>query len=103
MSKSILQPDGEEACYISGSHYNLDCHHIMGGTANRKIADKWGVWVWLRHDIHMDLHDRNTELKLQLKKEAQEAFEKLYGRDKWMSLFRKNYLEDDENECSEEL
>jgi hypothetical protein len=64
----------------------------MAGTGNRKIADKWGVWCWLRHDIHMDLHDRNKELDYQLKQEAQRAFEKLYGHERWMELFRKNFI-----------
>jgi hypothetical protein len=64
----------------------------MHGSANRKIADKWGIWCWLRHDIHMDLHDRDKELDLQLKQEVHEAFEKLYSHEKWMELFRKNYL-----------
>ena len=92
MAKSILQPDGEKVCYVSGSRINLDLHHVMHGSANRKIADKWGIWCWLRHDIHMDLHDRDKELDLQLKQEAQEAFEKLYSHEKWMELFIKNYL-----------
>jgi len=92
MAKSILQPDGEKVCYVSGSRINLDLHHVMHGSANRKIADKWGIWCWLRHDIHMDLHDKDKELDLQLKQEAQEAFEKLYSHEKWMELFRKNYL-----------
>lgn len=92
MAKSILQPNGEKVCYVSGSRINLDLHHVMHGSANRKIADKWGIWCWLRHDIHMDLHDRDKELDLQLKQEAQEAFEKLYTHEKWMELFGKNYL-----------
>lgn len=90
MSKSILQT--EKKCYITGAEYNLDLHHVLGGVANRKISDKWGLVVWLRHDIHMDLHDRNKELEIQLKKDAQKAFEKLYSHKKWMELFRKNYL-----------
>ena len=92
MSKSILQPENEKKCYISGSQHDLDCHHCFAGTANRKIADKYGLWVWLRHDIHADLHDRNKELDYQLKRDAQKAFEKIYGHDKFMELFRKNYL-----------
>lgn len=90
MSKSILQT--EKKCYVSGAEYNLDQHHCFAGVANRKIADKWGLWVWLRHDIHMDLHDRNKELDYQLKRDAQIAFEKLYGHEKWMDLFKKSYL-----------
>ena len=90
MSKSILQT--EKKCYVTGAEYNLDLHHCMTGIANRKLADKWGLVVWLRHDIHMDLYDRDKELEIRLKQDAQRAFEKLYGHNKWMSIFRKNYL-----------
>lgn len=90
MSKSILQD--EKKCYVSGAEYNLDLHHVFGGVANRKLSDKYGLVVWLRHDIHMDLHDRNKDLEIELKEDAQRAFEKLYGHDKWMAIFRKNYL-----------
>lgn len=82
----------EKKCYVSGATYNLDLHHCMMGTANRKLADKYGLTVWLRHDIHMDLHGRNTELKTQLKQDAQRAFEKKYSHDKWMEVFGVNYL-----------
>ena len=66
--------------------------YVMTGTANRKLSDKYGLWVWLRHDIHMDLHDRDKKLEIQLKQDAQKAFEKIYGHEKWMSVFLKNYL-----------
>lgn len=90
MSKSIMQD--KEECYISGSRINLDKHHCIHGGANRKLADKYGLWVWLRHDIHMQLHDRDKELDRQLEQDAQRAFEKKYSHEMWMALFRKNYL-----------
>ena len=92
MTKSIMQPDGEKECYISGSQRDLDLHHVIAGTANRKLSDKYGLWVWLRHDIHMDLHDRNKELDKQLRQEGQKAFEEIYGHEKWMNVFGKSYL-----------
>ena len=55
MSKSILQD--EKQCFISGAVAELDRHHVYAGS-RRKDSEKWGCWVWLRHDIHMDLHDR---------------------------------------------
>lgn len=82
----------EEKCYVSGATHNLDIHHVMTGTANRKLSEKYGLKVWLRHDIHMDLHDRNKELEIQLKKDAQRIFEEKYSHEKWMEVFRKNYL-----------
>lgn len=90
MLKSIMQD--KEECYISGSRINLDKHHCIHGGANRKLADKYGLWVWLRHDIHMQLHDRDKELDRQLEQDAQRAFEKKYSHEMWMALFRKNYL-----------
>ena len=90
MAKSIMQK--EKKCYVSGAEFNLDEHHALGGVANRKLSEKYGLKVWLRHDIHMDLHDRNKELEIQIKKDAQRAFEKKYSHEKWMKTFGKNYL-----------
>ena len=56
MGKSIMQEDRE--CFISGYTGALDKHHIYAGSC-RKASEKYGCWVWLRHDIHMELHDRN--------------------------------------------
>ena len=92
MSDSIMQD--KEECYVSGSRINLDRHHqhCLHGTANRKLAEKWGLWVWLRHDIHMDLHERNKKLDRELEQDAQRAFEAKYDHEKFLEIFRKNYL-----------
>ena len=90
VSNSIIQPD-EKECFVTGSRINLDKHHCMHGP-NRTLAERYGLWVWLRHDVHMELHDKNKELDRQLEQIAQKAFEKKYSHDLWMTLFRKNYL-----------
>ena len=90
MSDSILQND--KVCFVSGSRANLDCHHIYPGIANRKIADNYGCWVWLRHDIHMQLHDNNKELDRQLKEICQKKFEETHTREEFRKLFGKSYL-----------
>lgn len=92
MSKSILQED--KVCFISGSRVNLERHHIMSGTANRKLSERYGLWVWLNHDLHTGKNGAQyeKELNLRLKREAQMAFEQIYGHEKWMETFRKNYL-----------
>lgn len=92
MSKSIMQHCEEPQCYITGSRINLDKHHCVHGRANRKIAEKYGLWVYLRHDIHMNLHDKDKELDRELEQDAQRAFEKEYSREEWMKLIGKNYL-----------
>ena len=93
MSASILQ--SEKKCYLSGAvNVPLDKHHIMNGTANRKKSEKYGVWVWLDHDVHMKLHQtaEGQQWQRYLKQEAQRAFEKIWSRELWMKEFKKNYL-----------
>lgn len=86
---SILQT--EKICYVTGSCGDLDKHHVYHGP-RRKAADKWGCWVWLRHDVHMNLHDRDKELDRRLQRECQEAFEEKYDHETFMKVFGKNYL-----------
>ena len=92
MSKSLLQ--NEKKCYITGAINNLHQHHIYMG-ANRKNADKWGCWIWLRADWHnmsnYGVHF-NRELDLKLKRECQKKFEELYDHETFMKVFHKNYL-----------
>lgn len=93
LAESILQD--EKKCFITGSTTNLHRHHIMHGTANRKLAEEYGLWVWLRADWHngadYSVHN-DHQLDLALKRVAQEAFEAKYGHAKWMEVFGKNYI-----------
>jgi hypothetical protein len=91
MSDSILQ--SEKECFVTGATRGLDKHHIYHGP-RRKAADKWGCWVWLAHDVHMDLHERNPGLDRDLKDLCQRRFEELYGHEKFMTVFGKNYLKE---------
>jgi hypothetical protein len=89
---SILQTEKE--CYITGATSGLHKHHVYTAS-RRKASDKWGCWVWLRADWH-NLSDYgvhfNKDLDTRLKRECQERFEKLYGHEKFMSVFGKNFL-----------
>ena len=95
MAKSILQ--SEKECWVTGSTMNLDKHHIYAG-ARRNKSERYGCWVWLRHDVHMDLHERNQALGYELKALAQKRFEELYGHEKFMEVFGKNYIMEDTDE-----
>ena len=94
MAKSLLQD--EKKCYITGGTENLHQHHIFAGS-RRRASDKWGCWVWLRWDWHngasYGVHN-NPALERQLKQLCQMEFEKLYGHEKFMEVFGKNYLEE---------
>lgn len=100
MSKSIIQ--SEKRCFMTGRTDNLDKHHIFFGTADRKLSEKYGLWVWLCHDRHIHMSPHRTphndrEVDLELKQVGQKAFEEEYPYLDFMSIFYKNYLggEDD--------
>ena len=97
MAQSIMQKieGGKEVrkCYLTGRTDNLDKHHCMNGPF-RKKAEAYGLWIFLQHDVHMKLHQTKQGQKVArwLKQQAQEAFERKYGHDKFIEVFRKNYL-----------
>lgn len=95
MSKSILQTEKE--CYFTGRTDNLHVHHIWGGTANRRISEDNGFWVWLTAEWHtgntaVAVHF-NKENSLVLKKACQIVYERSHSREEFMKLIGRNYLE----------
>ena len=53
--RSIMWQKNE--CYICGRTTDLQLHHCLHGTANRKLADEDGLTVPLCVKCHTDLHD----------------------------------------------
>lgn len=80
-------------CFVCGSPYT-EVHHIIYGTANRKLSDKYGLIVPLCNEHHRGqtgVHF-NRDFDLYLKKLAQEKFNSVYGADKsFVEVFGKNY------------
>lgn len=90
--KSILQT--EKMCWYTGDTRDLHKHHIFGGAGNRKLSEKYGLWVWLRADKHtgpQGVHE-NRALDLELKRAGQEAFERTHSREEFMRIFGRNWL-----------
>ena len=90
--RSILQL--EKSCYLCGRCVMLEKHHCLAGVANRKLSEKYGLWVMLCHECHTGKHGAqyDKEKNLMLKRDAQFAFERTHTRSEWMKLFGKNYL-----------
>lgn len=92
--KSILQ-DLEGVCFLSGSGSDLEKHHIFYGSANRKLSERYGLWVQLRHDLHneppMGIHF-NPYMNGLLKMLGQMAFERSYPDKDFKQIFGRNYL-----------
>ena len=95
MAESIIQKERE--CFFCGRMTDLDEHHVFGGTANRRISERYGLKVFLCSYHHRDPQNGaqyNKEMNLLLKREAQQAFQNIYGHSLWMMLIKKNYLGD---------
>ena len=96
MAKSILQ--NEKRCFLSGRTDGLHLHHIFNA-ANRDNSTKYGLVVYLHHELHNNAPDgydvhHNRELGDALKRIAQTAAMEHYGwtLEEWMQIFHKNYL-----------
>ena len=99
-TKSIITAD-LSICYLCQKWWGFDTpatevHHCMHGWANRKLADKYGLVVGLCSRHHNDQSSGmaahfNADVDEELKRDAQTAFEKRHGHDRWMELFGTNW------------
>ena len=93
----ILQRNKE--CFFCHRTEGLHHHEVFFGSANRKKSIQWGCQVWLcgeHHNLSANSVHLNHDMDLKLKRSTQTAFEKVYGHEKFMEVFHKNYLEGDE-------
>lgn len=83
----------EKTCYICGSPH-VHKHHVYFGTANRRLSESWGCWVYLcpaHHNMTKQGVHFNRQLDLELKEECQRRWEKRYGEG-FTEIFGRNYL-----------
>lgn len=102
--KSIMH-ERNGACYLcqrlNGNdyyHQTLQEHHVFGGTANRKLSEKYGLKVYLciyHHTAGPDAVHMNAENAGILKRDAQEIFERIYTREEFMKIFGRNWLDEE--------
>ena len=98
MSKSILQDD-KTYCFIHEKYLGVEVpacheHHVIHGTANRKLSEKWGLKVYLCMNCHNALHSKTAFHDLDLKQLAEEEWLKQNNKtvDDWIKIFGKNFL-----------
>ena len=96
MRKSILQDKKE--CFCCGTTLNLERHHVIHGTAGRKIADRLGLTIWLCAEHHRGAYSphQRKDADLRYKRFAQSCFIDKYGKESgkalWMAEVGRNYL-----------
>lgn len=87
-----------KSCFFCGDTRNIEKHHALHGTANRRLADKDGLWVWVCPECHRGtngVHGKNGHGKdLTLKMTAEYAWMKHYGKTEYdfVQRYGKNYL-----------
>ena len=86
----------EDGCFMCESP-DVELHHIMFGTGQRKISDEWGCTVYLcprHHRGTKGVHGRDGRpLNMYLKRLGQRDIDQQYGKGKFFELFGKNYLD----------
>lgn len=94
--KSIIQ-ENTDTCFACGRYGQMERHHAIFGTANKKKSDKYGLTVYLCADCHRGtagVHGRDGySLDLQIKRIAQKKFEEKHGHKKFMEVFGRNYID----------
>lgn len=103
MAKSLLDTQ-KGKCFRCGRYGITERHHICGGTANRKLSEQDGLWVYLCPDCHNippnGVHF-NAQNALWLHRVGQKAYEEkmaqnganaVEARQAFMARYGKNYL-----------
>ena len=97
MSNKSIIIDRLDRCLVCHTYQNIEIHHCLHGTANRKLADKYKLIVPLCNLHHRGtngVHGKNGRiLDRKLKEQAQKAFEYHYGtREDFIKTFGRSYL-----------
>ena len=102
MAKSIMHDKYDGTCYLCmllnrdyQRRTSLQEHHVMFGNKHKKLAEHYGLKVYLCLQHHTAgpeaVHNNHQNAEL-LQKKAQEVFEKKHGHEKWMGVFGQNFL-----------
>ncbi len=102
-----MQPREESYCYLCAylhgdySDKYTEEHHALHGTANKRLAEKYGLKVNLciyHHREGIEAVHLNDDIDKVLQKKAQLKFEQVYPELSFMSIFGINYLDDTDRE-----
>ena len=91
--QSIIQK--EKKCLVCETPLNIHTHHIFGGTANRRLSEKYGLTAYLcerHHNMADEGIHYDKDFRINLQRIGQEAFTKEYPNLNFREIFGKNFL-----------
>lgn len=97
-----MHPKGSGYCYLCAALHNdytykpTQEHHVMFGSGQRELSEKYGLTVQLCMEHHKEGPEaahNNQAIRELLCRDAQEVFAMEYPELDWMQIFKKNYLE----------
>lgn len=92
--RSIMMNLDNDVCFLCGRRGNVQCHHVMHGSANRKLAEQDGLMVNLCFSCHHILHDTGRGDKELMKvAEARWLDYNFACVDDFIARYGKNYLD----------
>lgn len=107
--KSILHDKKDRTCFLcmwlhGDDSYKeiLEEHHVFFGRALRKLAEKYGMKVYLcifHHRTGREAVHQNGSINKMVQAYAQRAFEKKWPEKNFYSIFGRNYILDAELEA----
>lgn len=87
-------PTADDLCEECGKAFACT-HEVFFGNPDAALSQIWGMTRKLCQYDHQDhkagVH-HNRKFDLRLKKEYQKRFEDLHGHEKFMEVFKRNYL-----------
>lgn len=92
-NKSLFNTE-EGTCYICRAVTETARHEIYGA-ANRVFSKKLGMWINICPRCHSLVHLNPLDYT-PLKEEGQRIFEREYGHERFVAIFSRNYLEEEE-------
>ena len=104
MAKKSIMGTQKGFCYMCFRYTPTEKHHIFGGTANRRLSEEDGLWVYLCQECH-NIPPRGVHFNPYRREWLQKAGQRAYennliakgmppaeARAAFMQRYGKNYL-----------
>lgn len=92
-NKSLFKTEAG-VCYICKTYCETARHEVYGAS-NRDFSKKLGMWIDVCPRCHSLIHNNPVD-HIPLKQEGQRIFEREYGHERFVAVFSRNYLEEEE-------